>query len=76
MKKTTTFTLHGKVLHLPDWLPGSWIRREAKEARVLRDKMVDTPYQYVQKRMVSIEWVRNQLITTGSYRCSRSAKST
>lgn len=45
----------GKVLRVPDWLPGSWIKREAKEACTWMNKLVETPYQYVQKRMVSFE---------------------
>ncbi|KAF8549302.1 cytochrome P450 [Imleria badia] len=39
------------LLHIPDWLPGSWIKREAKEAYTWRDKLVETPYRYVQERM-------------------------
>lgn len=49
-----------KVLHIPDWLPGSWIKREAKTAYGWRNKIVEMPYQYVQKRMVSsVSWESN-----------------
>ena len=43
----------GKVLHIPDWLPGSQIQREAREAYARRNKMVEMPYRYVQECMVS-----------------------
>jgi len=39
------------VLHIPDWLPGSSVKREARTASDWANKMVETPYQYVQKRM-------------------------
>ena len=42
-----------KVVYMPDWLPGSWIKREAREASTLRNKMIEMPCQYVRKRMVS-----------------------
>lgn len=56
-----------KVLHLPDWLPGSWIKREAKVARELGAKMVEGPYQYAQKHMVGLvclvcELAENELL--------------
>ncbi|KAI9570682.1 cytochrome P450 [Boletus coccyginus] len=41
------------LLYIPDWLPGSWIKREAREAATLRNKMIETPFQYVRKRMES-----------------------
>lgn len=44
-----------KVLHTPDWFFGSWIKREVNEAYALRNELVETPYRYVQERMVSIE---------------------
>ncbi|KAF8552908.1 cytochrome P450 [Imleria badia] len=43
------------LVHIPDWLPGSWIKREVKEAYAWRNKMVETPYRYAQERMVSFE---------------------
>ena len=53
-----------KVLHIPDWLPGSRIKREAREAYAWRNKMVDTPHQYVQERMVSFGRAeRNEIVT-------------
>lgn len=42
-----------KVMYIPDWLPGSRIKREAREASTLRNKMIEMPYQYVRKRMVN-----------------------
>ncbi|KAF9228921.1 cytochrome P450 [Gyrodon lividus] len=39
------------LLHIPDWLPGSSLKREAKNSYEWAVKMVETPYQYVQKRM-------------------------
>jgi hypothetical protein len=41
------------LLHIPDWLPGSWIQREAKVAYESRNKLVETPYRYVQQCMKS-----------------------
>jgi len=43
-----------EVLHMPDWLPGSWIKHEARVAREWGVKMVEEPYQHVRKRMVSL----------------------
>ena len=54
----------GLVLYVPDWMPGSWIRREAAEAYAWRNKMVETPYQYVRKRMVSPGCARNHKLVT------------
>ena len=42
------------VLRIPDRLPGSWIKHEARVARELGAKMIEAPYQYVHKRMVSL----------------------
>ncbi|KAF8840184.1 cytochrome P450 [Paxillus ammoniavirescens] len=39
------------VLHIPDWLPGSSVKREARTASDWATKMVEIPYQYVLKRM-------------------------
>jgi len=41
------------LLHVPDWFPGSRIKREAKQAYELRNKLIDMPYQHIQKRMES-----------------------
>ena len=38
---------------MPDWLPGSWMKREAKNAYAWRKELVETPYQYTKARMVS-----------------------
>ncbi|KIJ08454.1 hypothetical protein PAXINDRAFT_18409 [Paxillus involutus ATCC 200175] len=42
------------LLHIPDWFPGSSLKREAKHSREWARKLIDTPYQYVQKRMGTI----------------------
>ncbi|KIJ58388.1 hypothetical protein HYDPIDRAFT_34241 [Hydnomerulius pinastri MD-312] len=39
------------LLHLPDWFPGSSIKREANYSKRWSTEMVENPYQYVQKRM-------------------------
>ncbi|KAF9228926.1 cytochrome P450 [Gyrodon lividus] len=39
------------LLYIPDWLPGSSFKREAKKSHEWANRMVETPYQYVQKRM-------------------------
>ncbi|KIJ11833.1 hypothetical protein PAXINDRAFT_33646, partial [Paxillus involutus ATCC 200175] len=39
------------LLRIPDWLPGSSIKREAKTASEWAVKAVETPYQYAQERM-------------------------
>ncbi|KIJ11837.1 hypothetical protein PAXINDRAFT_15291 [Paxillus involutus ATCC 200175] len=39
------------LLRIPDWLPGSSLKREAKTASEWAVKMVETPYQYAQERM-------------------------
>ncbi|KIJ12558.1 hypothetical protein PAXINDRAFT_14638 [Paxillus involutus ATCC 200175] len=41
------------LLHIPNWLPGSWIRREARASYEWAVKMIETPYQYAQKQMES-----------------------
>lgn len=60
IEETTLLKLYGKVLHIPEWLPGSWIRREASEAYGWRNKMVETPYRYARERMVSLVFTREQ----------------
>ncbi|KIK93319.1 hypothetical protein PAXRUDRAFT_12727 [Paxillus rubicundulus Ve08.2h10] len=39
------------LLRIPDWLPGSSIKCEARSSSEWALKMMETPYQYVQKRM-------------------------
>ncbi|KIK95905.1 hypothetical protein PAXRUDRAFT_826534 [Paxillus rubicundulus Ve08.2h10] len=39
------------LLRIPDWFPGSSIKREARISYDWAIKMVETPYQHVQKRM-------------------------
>ncbi|KIJ12560.1 hypothetical protein PAXINDRAFT_14641 [Paxillus involutus ATCC 200175] len=41
------------LLRIPDWFPGSSIKREARASSEWAVKMMETPYQYVQKRMES-----------------------
>lgn len=49
------------MLHIPDWFPGSGLKREAREATKLRDRAVETAYQYVRNRMVSFWCPKTQL---------------
>ncbi|KIK95907.1 hypothetical protein PAXRUDRAFT_826540 [Paxillus rubicundulus Ve08.2h10] len=39
------------LLHIPDWLPGSSLKRQARTSHDWAIKAVETPYQYVQKQM-------------------------
>ncbi|KIJ17980.1 hypothetical protein PAXINDRAFT_9069 [Paxillus involutus ATCC 200175] len=39
------------LLHIPDWLPGLSLKREAEIACEWAVKLVETPYQYAQKHM-------------------------
>ena len=59
-KKTNPLKLCGKVLHIPDWFPGSWISRDAKEVRACRNWFVEMSYRDVKERMVSFECTRRQ----------------
>ncbi|KAI9457408.1 cytochrome P450, partial [Boletus coccyginus] len=65
------------LLHMPDWFLGSWIKREVNEACASRDKLVETPYQYVQERTKSKDHTNVSMVsdhitrmekTDGSYR--------
>ncbi|KAH0833379.1 cytochrome P450 [Lanmaoa asiatica] len=51
------------LLHIPEWLPGSWIKREARVAREWGVKMVEAPYQYVRKRMESREDIDPSMVS-------------
>ena len=75
IRKVILLRLFGKVLHIPDWLPGSWIKCEARVAYAWRTKLVETPYRYVQERMVSFGWSRKTGDVTKWY-CFRNPKST
>jgi hypothetical protein len=56
------------VLNLPDWCPGSSIKRDAQIAKKLTNEMVDVPFEYVKQHMVrSTHFV---IITTLSIPCS------
>ncbi|KAG9313228.1 cytochrome P450 [Chiua virens] len=37
------------LLHLPAWFPGSWINREAREACIWSEKMVEIPYEFARR---------------------------
>ncbi|KIJ15177.1 hypothetical protein PAXINDRAFT_34612, partial [Paxillus involutus ATCC 200175] len=39
------------LLHIPDWFPGSSVKCEARTSYEWAIKMIETPYQHVQKRM-------------------------
>ncbi|KIJ12559.1 hypothetical protein PAXINDRAFT_118044 [Paxillus involutus ATCC 200175] len=41
------------LLRIPDWFPGSSIKREARTSSEWAVKMMETPYKYVQKQMES-----------------------
>lgn len=45
--------MHFVVLKLPDWCPGSSIKRDARISTNSINEMVDVPFQYVQRRMVT-----------------------
>ncbi|KAF8142014.1 cytochrome P450 [Boletus edulis] len=51
------------LLHIPDWLPGSWIKHEAQVARELGAKTVEAPYQYIQKRIQLKEDVNPSMVS-------------
>ncbi|KAI9570681.1 cytochrome P450 [Boletus coccyginus] len=50
------------LLYIPNWLPGSWIKREAREAATLRNKMIEMPYHYVQNRMESQDNIGDAMV--------------
>ncbi|KAF8555769.1 cytochrome P450 [Imleria badia] len=51
------------LLHIPEWLPGSWIRRKAKEAYAWRNEMTRSLYGYVQERMDSKGRVNDSMVS-------------
>ncbi|KAF8545990.1 cytochrome P450 [Imleria badia] len=51
------------LLHIPDWLPGSWIKREAEEAYAWRNKMVETPYRHVQECIESKDHLNPSMVS-------------
>ena len=51
-KKTNALKLSRKVLHTPDRFPGSWIKREMREAHTWRTEMVEMPFRYALERTV------------------------
>ncbi|KAF8837245.1 cytochrome P450 [Paxillus ammoniavirescens] len=50
-KRVALLTMFPFLLHIPDWLPGSSLKREARFACDCAIKMVETPYQYAKRRM-------------------------
>jgi hypothetical protein len=42
------------VLNLPDWCPGSSIKRDARVSTNLSKEMVNVPFDYVKQHMVRI----------------------
>ncbi|KAN0086143.1 Cytochrome P450 [Tylopilus felleus] len=50
------------LLHVPDWFPGSWIKRDIKEAYALRTKMVELPYKTVLERMEAKERINPSMV--------------
>ncbi|KAF8840535.1 cytochrome P450 [Paxillus ammoniavirescens] len=41
------------LLHLPDWCPGSSLKRRARQSRKCSEEWVEIPYKYVQNRMIN-----------------------
>ncbi|KAN0086124.1 Cytochrome P450 [Tylopilus felleus] len=60
------------LLHIPDWLPGSWIKRNVKEAYVWRNKMVETLYQYARERMECKDHFDGSMVSDHISRMERS----
>ncbi|KIK75255.1 hypothetical protein PAXRUDRAFT_18423 [Paxillus rubicundulus Ve08.2h10] len=52
-EKAILFKMFPFLWRIPDWLPGSFLKREAKTACEWSVKAVETPYEYAQERMVS-----------------------
>ncbi|KIJ07215.1 hypothetical protein PAXINDRAFT_121182 [Paxillus involutus ATCC 200175] len=52
-EKALLLKLFPFLLHIPDWFPGSSLKRQARTSYDWAVKMVETPYQYVQKRMIT-----------------------
>ena len=72
IKKTNPLKLSGKVLHIPDWLPGSSIKRDARELCARRNWFVETFYRDVKGRMVSFMYTRKQWSWIGVIASQRS----
>ncbi|KAF8555766.1 cytochrome P450 [Imleria badia] len=51
------------LLHIPEWLPGSWIRRKAKEAYAWRNEMTRSLYGYVQQRVDSKDRMNASMVS-------------
>lgn len=54
------------VRYVPTWFPGMSLLKRAKKARILIDRMVDEPYQYVKSQRVS-STVRSGPLFTSIY---------
>ncbi|KIJ14780.1 hypothetical protein PAXINDRAFT_12350 [Paxillus involutus ATCC 200175] len=50
-KRMVLFRMFPFLLHIPDWLPGSSLKREARFACDCAINMVETPYQYAKRRV-------------------------
>ncbi|KIK75722.1 hypothetical protein PAXRUDRAFT_473436 [Paxillus rubicundulus Ve08.2h10] len=51
--KVILFKMFPFLWRIPDWLPGSSLKHEAKTACEWSVKVIETPYEYAQERMVS-----------------------
>lgn len=51
----------GEVLHIPDWFPGSSLKREAKYAYGLSRKVIEMSFQYTEDRMVTLAQLHQKL---------------
>ncbi|KIJ63264.1 hypothetical protein HYDPIDRAFT_92786 [Hydnomerulius pinastri MD-312] len=47
-------TIFPFLMHLPDWCPGSSIKREANHSKRCATESIEKPYQYAQKRMQTV----------------------
>ena len=46
----------------PSWFPGSQFHKAAEECRILTTEMLDMPYNYVKKKLVSVFFSVNKLV--------------
>jgi hypothetical protein len=44
-----------EVKYIPSWLPGAGFKRKAKEYRVILEKFMDTPHEWVKSQIVLIQ---------------------
>jgi hypothetical protein len=54
--------VHSAVLKLPDWCPGSSIKRDAQVSTNHAKEMVDMPFEYVKQHMVRIFFLLTDIV--------------